>query len=133
MTEPAVDLQNGILSDGLTKKQEIALVALLTHHTSEEAAKDCKISRTTIFKWLQEEPFRNAYRAARAQNVSHAISLIQASCSEAVQVLRQIMNNKDSPAASRVASARTIIETGLKAVEVEEIEARLTALEQRGN
>jgi hypothetical protein len=126
-------IQNRIISDGLTKKQEIALVALLTHHTIEEAANSCNVSRTMIFKYLQEEPFLTAYRNARSETVSHAIAQVQSACSEAVQVLRDIMNDKESPASSRVASARTIIETGIKAVELDELERRLVALEKRSN
>ena len=134
MAESAADCRITTVPNGfLTKKQDDVLIALLSSNSIEDASKASGVSKTTIFKYLQIDSFRESYRKARAETVSHAITQIQSACSEAVQVLRDIMNDKESPAASRVSCARTIIETGIKAVELDEIESRLCALEQRNN
>ena len=74
--------------------------------------------------------FETAYREARREVVRHAVVTVQAAMSEAVQTLRVIMNNNEAPASSRVSAAKSIIDTGLKAVELEDFERRLSALEE---
>ena len=115
----------------LTRKQEQAIAALLSSPTIEEAAKSSGIGRTTIFKFLQNETFRDAYREARGQVVRQAITQAQGACSEAVEVLKEIMNDKQSPSSTRVAAARTILETSVKAVELEEIITRIERIEKK--
>ena len=46
-------------------------------------------------------------------------------------VLETVMNDGDEKGATRVAAARTVLETAIKAVELEDLAARLDALEQR--
>ena len=46
-----------------------------------------------------------------------------------VKTLIEIMENTEAPASSRVAAAKTMIETGIKAVEIEDIETRLSTIE----
>ena len=103
MAESAADCRITTVPNGfLTKKQDDVLIALLSSNSIEDASKASGVSKTTIFKYLQIDSFRESYRKARAETVSHAITQIQSACSEAVQVLRDIMNDKESPAASRV-------------------------------
>jgi len=115
----------------LPKKQQSAIVALISHRTIEEASQSAGIGRTIIFKWLQNEDFQAAYRQARADVVRHAIAQAQNACSEAVTVLREIMNSTESPASTRVSAAKAILETSLKAVELEDIISRIEKLEEK--
>ena len=118
-------------TERLTRKQEQAIVALVSHRTIEDAAKSGGIGKTTIFKWLQDESFQNAYREARSQVVRHAIAQAQSACSGAVTVLEDVMNSFNSPASTKVSAAKAIIETSLKTVEMEDILARIERLEKR--
>jgi hypothetical protein len=117
----------------LTAKQERAIIALISSPSVEEAAKAAGISKSTIFKWFQDEGFQSTYRAARGDLVRHAIAQAQAACSEAVAVLREIMNNVDTLASTRVSAAKTLLETSIKAVELEDIVARIEKLEEKTN
>ncbi len=56
----------------LSAKQEKALAALLVSPTIAEAAKSAGVGETTLFRWLQEPAFQEAYRAARLQVLSAA-------------------------------------------------------------
>ncbi len=98
----------------LSIKQQGAIAALVSHRTIEDAAKSVGIGKTTIFRWLQEDTFSDAYRKARTQAVKQAIGRIQATCTEAVDVLREIMINREAPFSVRVTVARTILETSIK-------------------
>lgn len=115
----------------LTRKAEQAVAALLQFPTIPEAAKAAGVSERTLYCWLQEEAFREQYRSARAELVRHAVKMVQKASGEAVEVLRIVINNPESSPSSRVSAAKTVLELALKAVELEELESRLVALEAR--
>jgi hypothetical protein len=48
---------------------------------------------------------------------------------EAVETLRSVMQDADAPASARGSAAKAILETAVKAGELEDLEARLAALE----
>ncbi len=79
---------------------------------------------------MQREDFKKAYKEARKQAVNQAIAHIQQISGEAVNTLREVMNDGAKETA-RVTAARAILELTLKAYEIEDIEERLEALEER--
>jgi hypothetical protein len=113
----------------LSPRQEKAILALLTHQTLEEAAQASGISRTTMFRWLQDKDFHAGYMRARRESVRQAIGRLQSKTSEAVNVLVEIMNNSDTSPFARVGAAKAIIEYSIKAVEVEDLAQRVEELE----
>lgn len=115
--------------DGLSIEQHRAISALLTETTQQAAADQAGVNRTTLYRWLQTEPFRDAYREARKEVVGHARARLQLLTEEAAEALREVMNNSNAPAPARVSAARTVLEMADRATESEEIERRLEALE----
>lgn len=113
-----------------TRKQDALICALLLEPTVEQAAKKVGIGTTTAFRWLQDPAFQESYREARRMAVSQAIGQLQQASTEAVATLRKIMNDKEAPAASRVTAARTVLDTSLKAIELEDLAQRIEKLEQ---
>ena len=61
--------------------------------------------------------------------VQHAITQVQRATGEAVETLRRVMHDAEAPAGAKVSAAKAILETAIKAVELEDIEARIAALE----
>jgi transposase-like protein len=53
-------------------KWEAAINALLTTGTITEAAQTVKISKTTLYKWLNQPDFQERYQTARRQAVDQA-------------------------------------------------------------
>src|ERR1022692_1592359 len=47
------------------RKKEEAIVALLTHRTSEEAARAIGISGVTLLRWQKEPEFQASYQEAK--------------------------------------------------------------------
>jgi hypothetical protein len=47
------------------RKKEEAIVALLSHRTTEEAARTVKVSVKTLLRWQKEPEFDAAYREAK--------------------------------------------------------------------
>lgn len=111
-------------------KQERAISALLQAQTMREAAKEAGISESTLLRWLHDETFLEAYRKAKRQLVQFAVCQLQRSSGKAVKILLEVAEDKDNPASARVSAAKTILETSLKALEVEDLEKRIAALEK---
>jgi hypothetical protein len=61
--------------------------------------------------------------------VSQAVAHLQRVSGEAVETLRVIMNDDQKPSSVRVTAARVILEISIKAVELEDLEVRIAALE----
>jgi len=116
--------------DKLDAKHEAALTALLGTRSVRAAARKCKLSEPTLFRFLQEPTFKAQYRAARREIVETATAKLQAECASAVMVLGQIARDKKAAHASRVAAARIIIEQSIKAVELVDLTERMDRLEK---
>jgi phage terminase small subunit len=116
----------------LSRKQDQVITALVTCASITEAAAQCGLADVTLRRWLKQEPFQAAYREARRAVVQQAITQVQRATGEAVETLRRVMQDAEAPASARVSAAKTILETAVKAVEVEDLEARITALEAQG-
>ena len=52
-------------TDGLTPKQEQAIVALLNEPTVTRAARALGVNDRTLYRWLDDPTFSGAYRRAR--------------------------------------------------------------------
>lgn len=113
----------------LTRKKEQAISALLSQSTIKMAAETVGISEKSLRRWLQNQDFHDAYLQARRQVVQQVISNVQNSMKKAVETLLKVMDNPDSPASSKVQAARSIIEVGLRGLEIEDFELRLSRLE----
>jgi DNA-binding MurR/RpiR family transcriptional regulator len=114
-----------------SNKKAQAIVALLEEPTIKEAAQTVGIAEATIFRWLQDPGFQKTYREAKRQLVNTAIARLQKITGEAVEALRQVMNDLQTPPSSRVMAARTVLEMAIRAVEIEGLEARVEDLENR--
>jgi len=113
----------------LTRRQEAFLAALLRCPTIAHAAHTAGIAEVTAGRWLKDATFQAAYREARRQVVQQAIVQVQHATGTAVQTLLAVMQDPEATASAKVSAARTILDTAVKAVELEDLEARIAALE----
>lgn len=107
-----------------------AICALLACDTVPEAAKRIGVGERTLWRWMKKEDFKEAFADARKELVRHAIARVQSVLGEAIEVLRAVMSDSDAPASARVSAAKCVIETALKATEIEELEERVAKLEE---
>lgn len=114
----------------LSRKKEQAISALITEPTIPAAAEQVGVGTVTLWRWLQIPEFQRTYRQARRESVSQAVARLQRVSGEAVEALADVMNDAGSPASSRVSAAKSVLEMALKAVELEDMEARITELEE---
>ena len=114
----------------LTQRQELAISALLTATDVDAAAHQAGIGARTLYRWLREDAtFQAAYRTAKRSVVEQAITQVQQATGKAVATLLAVMDDPMSPASSKVSAARAVLEQALRAVEIEELEARIAKLE----
>ena len=112
------------------RKQEDAIVALLTQRNTEEAARSIGIATKTLLRWLQLPEFDKAYREARCAAFRQSIARLQQATSAAVTTLLRVMVDPDTPPSTKVRAADSILGHSLKAIELEDIEARVVELER---
>jgi len=112
------------------RKKEEAIIALLTQRNVEEAARSIGIAPKTLMRWMKEPEFAVSYRAARREAYSQSIARLQQAASAAASTLLKLMVDPSSPVSCRLRAADSILGHASKAIEIEDIEARVAALEQ---
>ena len=115
----------------LSRNKERAISALLSHPSIPGAAKIIGVGEKTLWRWLQLENFKRRYKEARREVVRQAIALVQAGMSDAVKALQDVMTDEKAPASARVSAARAMIDMGLKASEIMDLESRIENLESQ--
>jgi hypothetical protein len=112
------------------RKKEEAIAALLTQRNLEEAAKAAGIGTNTLLRWLKVPEFQAAYREARRSAFGQAVARLQQGTSAAATTLLKTMIDAGTPASVRVRAVEAIFNHAAKAIEIEDIEARVTELER---
>ncbi|WP_257349060.1 hypothetical protein [Pseudalkalibacillus decolorationis] len=118
------------LEGKLSRKQEIAVMALLTEPTIKQAAEKVQVNEATLYRWLQLEGFQDMYKNAKRQAVEQATARLQQSSTLAVNTLNDVMSNPKAAAMARVTAAKTVLEFAYKAYELDELQERVEALEE---
>jgi hypothetical protein len=121
------------MSGNVTKlkpKQEEAIPALLSNRTVEEAARAVKVTPKTLYRWLKEAEFDAAYRQARRDAFGQCVARLQHASSAAVSVMLKILTDSSAPPSARLRAADMVVTHSAKAIEIEDIEARVAELER---
>jgi predicted transcriptional regulator len=112
------------------RKMEAAIAALLTQRNIDEAAKAAGISTRTLMRWLKVPEFLAAYREARRAAYSQAVAKLQQGTAAAATTLLKVMLDQGTPASVKVRAAECVMTHSAKAIEIEDIEARVSELER---
>ncbi|HXG63747.1 MAG TPA: hypothetical protein VNO70_01485 [Blastocatellia bacterium] len=114
----------------LSVKQQEAISALIVHPTARAASEALGVNPSTIWRWLQDPEFREAYDEARRLVVTHNVTAIQAAGQQAVMSLIDMMNDPKIPAHARVRASQVILDLGMKVAKLDELDSRLRAIEE---
>src|ERR1051325_8625163 len=112
------------------RKKEEAIAALLIQRNFEEAARAVGIGTKTLLRWMQVPEFKAAYREARRAAYGQAVARLQQGTSAAATTLLKTMIDPSTPASVKVRAAEAIFNHAAKAIEIEDIEARVAELER---
>ena len=114
----------------LGRKQEDAIAALLSQRSIEDAARTCGVGGRTLIRWLKLPEFNAAYREARRAAVSQSVARLQQATGAAVSTLLKVMVDPNTPASTKVRAADSVLDHSAKAIEIEDLDVRLTELER---
>jgi transposase-like protein len=112
------------------RKKEAAIATLLTQRNTEEAAKSIGIAPNTLLNWLKQPEFDAEYRKACRAAHNQSTARLQQATSAAVTTLLKVMVDPSTPASTKVRAADSVLNHSAKAIEIEDIEARVTELER---
>jgi hypothetical protein len=112
------------------RKQEEAVFALLTQRNTEEAARSIGVAPKTLMRWQQIPEFQAALRKARRDAVAQSTARLQQATSAAATTLLKVMVDPGTPASTKVRAAECVLSHAQKAIELEDVEARLSELER---
>jgi transposase-like protein len=114
----------------LGSKKEAAILAMLTTRSIEEAARLAGVPPRTLYRWLKEHEFDAAYRKAKRTAFGQATARLHQGAGAAATTMMKIMLDAGASASTRLRAADCVFSHGRNAFEMEEIEARISALEQ---
>jgi hypothetical protein len=114
---------------GLTDRQRRVIPHLLASPSTEEACRRARVNKTTVYEWLRDEAFRQELKRQRDAVIERALESLKASIVKASETLVKHLDSKRENISIR--AAESIIEFAQKALEHEELEKRIEALESR--
>ena len=90
--------------------KEKALAALLDSNSLTEAAEKAGITRKTLYSYLHNDgDFARAFKQIRSEQTLNLIDAINTDRNNAREIIRQIMTDKEQPAAIRLKAAQAIL------------------------
>ena len=92
---------------GVTNEQIIA--ALLEHGTVKKAAAAVGVSPRTIYSRMQEREFKGDYTQIKTDIIRQAVFSFNERLAEAIEVVADIMTDKEIAPCTRLQAAQTII------------------------
>ena len=117
---------NGV-KETLSDRQFKVISHLLASSSIEEGCRQAKISKATVYGWLKEETFKDEIRRQREEIVTGALETLKANITKATGVFVGLLDSKNESIRHR--AAKDIIDFTQKALEHDELERRIEALE----
>ena len=112
------------------RKMEAAIAALVSRPSIEDAARTAGVAEKTLRRWMREPEFNAQYLRARREGVYQAVARMQQATGAAGLTMLKLMTDPNVPAAVRLRAAECVFDRAIKGIELEDIDARLAALEQ---
>ena len=114
----------------LGRKKEAAILALLSSRSVEDAARVAGVTPRSLYRWQKEPAFNAAYREARRAVFSQSTARLCQMATAAVTTLGKVMVDPSTPPATKIRAADSILSHTAKAIEIEDVGARLSELER---
>jgi hypothetical protein len=116
-------------SSQISIKQERSILLLIAGLSLDAVAKKLKINPVTLWRWQQNDLYVARYRHLRRIRVEHSIAALQSLTNDAVECLRRNLTSGNYP--SEVRSALGILTKSFEAVDLLEMESRVSEVEKR--
>ena len=112
------------------RKNELIISALISTPTVHAASELCGVSESVIYARLRTPEFKQRYEEAKRDLLAQTTAFIQGIVGEAIQKMRDIMNDPDAAPQVQLNAADAIARHTLKFTEQADIMAQLAELKQ---
>lgn len=112
----------------LSSNQIKVINYLLQNDSIEAASKKAKVARGTIYAWMKLEAFKNRLEDGRKEIYTEGLNALKVATRKASMTLIELLDNSDRN--TRRLAAKEIINFAIKAVELKELEERLSVIEE---
>ena len=113
----------------LTPRQLKTIPFIVSSPTYSEGIEKARLNRTTFYKWLKQPEFKAELNRQRREVTAEAFGILSQGLTKAVETLVGLLDHKDDRL--KRLTAKDVIEYVLKRKEVEDLEERIRAIEQR--
>ena len=122
-------LDSSIFGDSsLTYRQIQAIPHIIAASSLERAAKDARVSRSTLYRWMSDPEFRAELKRMREAAAELGYEMLRGLVLKSVSTLNEIVKDEHAPVGARLRAARATIELALKAEEQFELKRRIDLL-----
>jgi hypothetical protein len=104
---------------GISRRQEIVLLALLENPSISHVSKATGTSRNTIYKYLDNPEFSRLYRKKRRENFSQSVALLNRASSVAIQKLLEMIVSPTTVDSARISAIRCVLQYNESGIESE--------------
>lgn len=112
------------------RQRELLILALLQQPSLPKAAASIGMSPTTAWRVSKSTEFGDEYRAARSDAYHQAIARLQHATGAAASAILSVLTRRDANASHLLRAADSVLHHSEKAIEFEELEARIARLER---
>ena len=112
----------------LNKYQRFAK-AIVETGTFTAAAKECKISASTAYRWNRKPEVVDYVRQLKKAKMSALSAYMTKASGKAIDTITGIMNDADVNAQTRLQAAMFLVKTGYERLDMDDLEKRIEALE----
>lgn len=113
----------------INKKKERFLSEMLLNGSIEKAASNAGISKTTAYRYLDDDDFNELYKEKRKQSLDEVVAQLTTAATKAVKTLEEVLDDEEAPPTAKVSASRAILDNMFKGFSLVEIEDRLTKIE----
>jgi transposase-like protein len=131
--DPPKDAPEKAAKGSRPSRREQAILALLEHSSVERAAQAVGMHPSTLWRWLKQPEFQEAWRGARQQAYSQSLGRMQQAASAAVGTVFRIMTDTRASDNSRLRAAKYVLDKSASTVELdalEDLQQRVTTIER---
>lgn len=112
----------------LNKYQRFAK-AIVETGTFAAAAKECKISVSTAYRWNRKPEVVDYVRQLKKAKMNALSAYMTKASGKAVDTITEIMNDAEVNAQTRLQAAMFLVKTGYERLDMDDLEKRIEALE----
>ncbi len=114
-------------------KKEMFLQAMMQCPTVSEAAKMAKIARSTAYRYMDDQEFKNQLAKAKAEVLTGTATYLQQNLAVCGKELMNMINDPSTPKAVKVQAINTVFCNAKALTETADIMQKLTEIEIKMN